>query len=53
MMAADDPVAPHLGGVAGRQRDGDGLIVHIQADEQRGTDRRDGRRQRLLRLDSF
>jgi hypothetical protein len=34
MRAADDAVAAHLGGIGGRQGDGDGIIVHIQADEE-------------------
>jgi len=34
MRAAEDPVAPHLGGITGRDGKGDGVIVDIQAEEE-------------------
>ena len=37
MLAADDAVAPHFCAVRGRKRDGDGIVMHVQAEEQRGA----------------
>jgi hypothetical protein len=51
--ATDDPVAPHFGGITGREGNGDGVVMHVQADVkneaadrwrwQRGISRREGR----------
>ena len=37
MGAADNPVAAHLGEVRRRQAHGDGIIIHVQADEERAS----------------
>ena len=34
VLAADDAVTPQFGGIRGGERDGDGVAVHIQAEEQ-------------------
>jgi hypothetical protein len=34
MAAADDSVAAHFGAAGGRDGDGDGVVVHVQADEE-------------------
>jgi hypothetical protein len=36
VFPADDPVSPHLGRIAGRNRDGDRIVMHVQSDEQDG-----------------
>ena len=33
VLSADDPVTAHFNRIGGRQRHGDGVVMHIQADE--------------------
>ena len=34
MRAADDSVASHFGGIGRRQTHGDGIVMHVQANEE-------------------
>ena len=42
VLAANDPVTPHFRAVRRRERHGDGIVMHVQAEEQRGTGCRRG-----------
>ena len=37
VFAADDAVTPHFGGIRGREAYRDGVVVHVQSNEQDGT----------------